>query len=202
MRSRKKLLVYIVDDDPFSIEVLKDHLSQKFEGLLDMSTFSTGKACLEALKHTRPGIVFLDYNLNAKGESESNGLRILSEIRDTDDEIEVVMLSGQQKIDVAVEAMKRGARDYIIKGETAGLRAEKYVEKYLKSEKERRELKDYKTGFRLVIILQVVIMLMAIGIYFALEPSDRNSMIILGGLIVNVVIFIVYMRMKSLSFTS
>ena len=195
----KRASVYLVDDDALSIEVLKDYLQKKFADRIDLSSFDSGETCLAQFKGKLPDVVFLDYNLNSKGSGTDNGLRILSEIRDVDPEIEVVMLSGQQNIDVAVEAMKRGARDYIVKGETASFRAEQYLIKYFKAKEQNDKLADYKRGFQLIMILQILIIMLSIGIYFSQESAQRNSMIILGGIAISALIFFVYIRMKSIS---
>jgi two-component system OmpR family response regulator len=52
---------------------------------------------------------------------------VLQEIKKVSPETDVVMLSGQDKIEVAVNTMKFGAFDYIVKGESAFYRAEKAV---------------------------------------------------------------------------
>lgn len=198
-KADKTISVFLVDDDALSIEVLKDYLKKKFTESVELSSFETGEDCLSAIKNKNPHVVFLDYNLNSKGAGKSNGLRILSEIREIDPEIEVVMLSGQQNIDVAVEAMKRGARDYIVKGETASFRAEQFLIKYFKSKEQSDKLKDYKRGFQLIMILQILVMFLAIGIYFSQDASQRNSMIILGGIGISVLIFFAFIKMKSIS---
>ena len=193
-RAKRILSIYLVDDDALSIEVLKDYLQKKFTDNIEISSYETGETCLSQIKSKTPDIVFLDYNLNTKGMGTSDGLRILSEIRDIDPEIEVVMLSGQQNIDVAVEAMKRGARDYIVKGETASFRAEQYLNKYFKANEQNEKLTDYKRGFQLVMILQILVILLAIGIYFSQESSQRNSIIILGGIGISALILFAYIK--------
>ena len=53
----KKQFIYIVDDEPLQLELLKDHLSSKMTGY-EILTFDTGEACIESLPsfptcHTR-----------------------------------------------------------------------------------------------------------------------------------------------------
>lgn len=116
--------IFIVDDDPMAADLLKDHLEKvsKYE----VKTFSTGEECLDAVSEL-PSIVFLDFHLDSVNKDAMDGLEVLREIKDKSPETEVVMLSGQDKIEVAVNTMKYGAFDYIVKGESSFYRAEKAV---------------------------------------------------------------------------
>lgn len=58
----------------------------------------------------RPRLAILDYKLN-----EDDGLALLGWMRDTDQRVQVVMMTGHGDIDVAVRAMKSGARDFLVK---------------------------------------------------------------------------------------
>lgn len=116
--------IFIVDDDPIQGEMLRDHLS-KMSGF-KVTVYSTGEECLQNVNEF-PGIVFLDFYLNSVNKEAMNGLDVLQEIKRISPETDVVMLSGQDKIDVAVNTMKYGAFDYIVKGESAFYRAEKAV---------------------------------------------------------------------------
>jgi DNA-binding NtrC family response regulator len=120
-----KPLIYIVDDEPMQRELLTDHLG-KMSGY-EIHSFSTGEECLAALKVRLPSIVFLDYNLDSQVRDALDGIEILKKIKEMGPTIEVVMISGQDKIEVAVNSMKYGAFDYVVKGEGAFYRAEKAV---------------------------------------------------------------------------
>ena len=74
-----------------------------------------------------PGIVFLDFYLNSVNKEAMDGMEVLREIKLLSPETDVVMLSGQDKIDVAVKTMQYGAFDYIVKGESSFYRAEQVV---------------------------------------------------------------------------
>lgn len=119
---RKK--IFIVDDDPVLAEMLKDHLSKMTA--YEIRIFESGEECLKHLAE-KPGIIFLDFYLNSVNKDAMDGLDVLEEIKKQDPEVDVVMLSGQDKIEVAVKTMQFGAFDYIVKGESAFYRAEKAV---------------------------------------------------------------------------
>lgn len=155
--------IFIVDDDPVQSEMLKDHLS-KMSGF-EIYLYNTGEECLKNV-HLFPGIVFLDFYLNSVNKDAMNGLEVLHEIKKSSPDTDVVMLSGQDKIDVAVNTMKHGAFDYIVKGESAFYRAEKAVFNIYRFKKLQGNAAKYRTltillsaGIALLIMLVMYLQL-------------------------------------------
>ncbi|MFZ9943119.1 MAG: response regulator [Bacteroidia bacterium] len=109
----------------------------------EINIFEKGEDCLDQL-HLKPGIVFLDFYLNSVDKEAMDGLEVLQEIKKVDSEIDVVMLSGQDKIEVAVKTMQYGAFDYIVKGESAFYRAEKAVFNIYRFKKLQGNADSYK----------------------------------------------------------
>ncbi len=140
---------FLVDDEPVYLKLLQDNLQQYFLDKLDISTFSTGEACLENLGR-QPEIVILDYYLNRIDEHASNGIDVLKSIKEADPSIQVVMLSQQDSIDVALETIKYGAYDYVVKNESAFVRIQNTLEKIMKYLELSRELDQHKNKSRFV----------------------------------------------------
>jgi len=124
MMSEKKILLFLVDDDPLYLKSLEIEFAQNTES--EIMTFSTGEKCLENLSRD-PDIIILDYYLNSVDKHAINGLEILDRIKIASPHIPVIMLSSQDKIEVAVNCMKHQAFDYIVKSETAFLRLQKAI---------------------------------------------------------------------------
>lgn len=120
-----KQLIYIVDDEPLQAEILKDHLVKVHK--CEIKVFATGEECLKHLEKDKPSIVFLDYNLDSQVRDAMNGVELLKVIKAKLPKTECVMLSGQNKIEVANQAMQHGAFEYISKGDDALHKAEKTV---------------------------------------------------------------------------
>ncbi|MEO6729601.1 MAG: response regulator [Ferruginibacter sp.] len=116
MSTNKKISVFIVDDDAMYLKLLEKELSEKPE--YSITTFATGERCVENLSEN-PDIIVLDYYLNGLEKNALNGLETLSRIKSAHPEIPVIMLSSQDKIEVAVNCMKLQAVEYIVKSETA-----------------------------------------------------------------------------------
>jgi two-component system, OmpR family, response regulator len=124
MGSEKKILLFLVDDDALFLKSLEIEFSQTTES--DIRIFSTGEQCIESLSD-HPDIIILDYYLNSIDENAINGLETLDKIKVINPEIPVIILSSQDKIDVAVNCMKHQAFDYVVKSETAFLRLQRTI---------------------------------------------------------------------------
>lgn len=106
----QKSNLFIVDDNKLLAIDLKLFLENKFGTELNITNFSDGESCLKMIdKHTH--IVILDYFL--EGE---NGLEILKAIKNINPNTEVIMLSGNEDIAIAVQTFRAGAKDYVVKG--------------------------------------------------------------------------------------
>jgi len=106
--------IFIVEDDLFFSSLIETQLKRHdFENI---KTFNNGADFLNQL-HTNPDIVILDHNLN-----EMNGLDILRRIKSVNPDIQVIFLSAQQDMEVAVKALKYGAYDYLQKDENCSNR--------------------------------------------------------------------------------
>jgi len=119
--------IFIVEDDPIYSKMINyvAELNPEHE----VHIFSTGKQCLSKL-HLKPTLVSLDYSLpDYKGEE------LLQIIKSTNPSIAVVILSGQNDISVAVQLLKMGAYDYIVKDDQTKDRFFNTIENIKKKEK-------------------------------------------------------------------
>jgi DNA-binding NtrC family response regulator len=101
---------FIVDDDIFCANVYQQYL--KNMNYHDITYFSNGNDCLINLNQN-PDIIFLDHNME-----DITGFEVLKKIKRYNPNIYVVMVSGQENIIMAVDALKYGAFDYIVKDTT------------------------------------------------------------------------------------
>lgn len=155
-------LIYIVEDDAFQRQMLMDHLSKMSH--YQIKEFGTGEECITHLKSTneKPGIIFLDYYLNGVVKDAMDGMDALTEIKEITPTSDVVMLSSQDKIEVAVDVMKYGAFDYIVKGESAFYRAEKAIFNIYRFHKMKGDAELYKKltiGLGIGMIIMIIVFL-------------------------------------------
>src|SRR4051812_50198990 len=148
--------IFIVDDDPTQAMMLQDYLSKY--STFDIKVFHSGEEAIKNLS-LDPQIVFLDYNFDKAGKDAMNGTEILKEIKAAKPETEVVMFSGQDRIEVAVNTMKYGAFDYIVKSESAFHRSENVIFNIIKRMKLQNQANTYK---RLTFIFAIAFVVMII----------------------------------------
>jgi len=99
--------IFIVEDDKFFGETLKYHLSLNPD--YEIHLFTSGKDCVEKM-HLKPNIICLDFSL-----PDITGDKLYNKIKEINNTIPVIIISGQEEIEVAVNFLKSGASDYIVK---------------------------------------------------------------------------------------
>ena len=97
----------VVEDDEMLADNLRTYLEKRG---WDVSVFHTVDSALAMLESLRPDVIVADYILPGK-----TGLELLKEVRAVDPQIKVVMATGHGDVQLAVEAMRSGAYDYICK---------------------------------------------------------------------------------------
>ncbi len=110
MKRIKDLNIFIVDDNQLARKAYQQYLTRL--GCEKLRMFDNGQDCINNLVET-PDLVLIDYCMEPL-----NGLDVLKKIRRFNPDVYLVMISGQTDLQVAINAMKYGAFDYIIKGDT------------------------------------------------------------------------------------
>jgi two-component system OmpR family response regulator len=140
MKNENKIHLFLVDDDALFLKSLEIEFHHHTD--FSVETFATGELCLENLSQN-PDVIILDYHLNGIDKNAMNGIETLDKIKALHPDIPVVMLSSQDKIDVAISCMHHRAFDYVVKSETAFLRLQKNITAFFHYEKIEKELNWY-----------------------------------------------------------
>jgi DNA-binding NtrC family response regulator len=107
MKEDRPFRIFVVEDDDWYNKLLVHNLSLNPD--YEVQSFRTGKDCLNKLNDA-PDAVTLDYRL-----PDMDGADVLKKIKEENPDIQVIIISGQEDIDVVVELLKAGAYDYIVK---------------------------------------------------------------------------------------
>ena len=140
MNSNNKAKIFVVDDDTMYLKMIEIEFNQ-YPGF-KLETFATGEICIENLSH-EPDLIILDYHLDGIDKQAMNGIQALDKIKEINPLIPVVMLSSQDKIEVAINCIHHKAFDYIVKSETAFLRLQKVIATILDTQKLEESLEWY-----------------------------------------------------------
>jgi two-component system, OmpR family, response regulator len=135
-----RIKIFLVDDDALYLKSLEIDFLQHADFAVE--TYATGEKCLESLSHN-PDIIILDYHLDGIDKKAINGIKTLDKIKSFNPDIPVVMLSSQDKIDVAIDCMHHKATDYVVKSETAFVRLQKIITTIFSYKKMEKELSWY-----------------------------------------------------------
>lgn len=103
----KAFKIFVVEDDEWYNRLLVHTLSLNPD--YEIQSFTTGKDCLANL-HQEPDVVTLDYRL-----PDMKGLDVLKQIKEINDDVQIILISEQDDIEVVVTLLQSGAFDYIVK---------------------------------------------------------------------------------------
>ena len=102
-----KIRVLLVDDEEEFVETLAQRLEVRE---FDVTTALNGADALERLEHEEVDLVILDLQMPGV-----DGIAVLRKIKELKPLIEVIMLTGHATVETAIEGMKLGAFDFLIK---------------------------------------------------------------------------------------
>jgi DNA-binding NtrC family response regulator len=106
--SERPVTIVAIDDDPRALELVQDIFS--VEPDVSIVTASDAPSGLEAVRRWRPGIVLLDLVIPG-----ADGMSVLDDIIRIAPETDVILITGNYSTDSAVEAIRKGASDYLTK---------------------------------------------------------------------------------------
>lgn len=135
-----KSKLFLVDDDAVFLKSLEIDFLENADFIVE--TFTSGEACIKNLSQN-PDVIILDYHLDGINKDAMNGIQTLDKIKSFKQDIPVVILSSQDKIEVAVSCMHHNAFDYVVKSETSFMRLQKIIKAIFAYKKMELELKWY-----------------------------------------------------------
>jgi DNA-binding NtrC family response regulator len=105
--AEKTFKIFVVEDNEWYNKLLVHHLSLNPD--YEVESFFTARDFLKELNKA-PDVVTLDYRL-----PDMLGMEVLKRIKEENEDIQVILVSEQDDIEVVVELLKHGAYDYIVK---------------------------------------------------------------------------------------
>lgn len=153
MAVNNNLLIYVVEDNQVYNKLIVGYLNK--QGYKNVKSFLSGEECLKAInKKKGPDIVLQDYFLDG-----INGLDVLKKVKKVNPESEFIFLTNNEGMEVAVNTIKFGAYDYIIKDKVA---LDKIVDRIRKISKVRalkianKQIKKAMIWFSFVVLAIVI----------------------------------------------
>lgn len=126
LKTERTGIVFIVEDNKMYSEMLKEFLDTKIPAIKELKLFPVGETCLMEL-HKNPDVIIIDYFLDSKYYDAETGLEIVKQIRLEKPEMNIIVLSAQEDIEVVLEAVKKYNCSYVKKDENAFGKVEEMV---------------------------------------------------------------------------
>lgn len=123
--SKEDIKIFVIDDDVSYLYALGFYLTRYTN--YKIFCYRTGEEGLKYINKLHPEIVILDYYLNKKYPDAMDGLHILKQIKKINTKTKIIMISAQESLTVALDALKTGAYTYILKDEQALYSLKKYI---------------------------------------------------------------------------
>lgn len=111
---QQPIRILLVEDNPDEEVIVRRLLSEE-KSAFDLTTVARIRDCLRLIDDKLVDLVLLDLSL-----PDSNGLEGLHQLRARAPEIPIIILTGRSDIETAEQAVRRGAQDYLVKGQLEG----------------------------------------------------------------------------------
>ncbi|HKK81947.1 MAG TPA: response regulator [Prolixibacteraceae bacterium] len=159
MQKENNSLIFVVEDNRVYNKLISSYLkSNKFTNVM---SFYSGEEVINNL-YRNPDIIIQDFLL----DDGMNGIDVLKKAKELGNEVEFIFLSGQDNIDIAINTMKYGAYDYIVKDQMALKKMVNKINKIQSVNKLVKSNKRYKNGAVVFFSVLAVIVLIVLLIVF------------------------------------
>ncbi|MGZ4089695.1 MAG: response regulator [Bacteroidia bacterium] len=111
--------IFIVEDNPTYAKALELFIKQNFPDLKEVKTFPVGEVALMELEKRNPSVIVMDYFLDGKFYDAETGLQAIRNIKEKKPSANIILLSSQGEINVALEATRKYKCHYVKKDDHA-----------------------------------------------------------------------------------
>lgn len=150
--------IFVVEDDILYLNLINKELEKM--GYVNVKSFATGKEAMSNLDR-KPDIALLDYFL----EKDYTGMDVLKKIKQRFPDTQSIFLTASDDVNIAVDTMRNGAYDYIVKGDTAFIRI-RHLLKKISEENERKDKSRSIIRFQVYVIIAIILFSLLGILYF------------------------------------
>ncbi len=142
----KKIKVLMIEDSPGDIRLIREMFKEVGISLFELETASCLKEGLEKIKETLYDVILLDLGL-----PDSRGLETFIKVNVQKQEVPIIVLTGLADETLALDAIKRGAQDYLVKEQLNTGRLATSISYAIERKKTERRLIKSEQWFRMLI---------------------------------------------------
>lgn len=162
MAAKKNNLIYVVEDNKVYNKLITEYLSK--QNFTNVKPFFSGEECVNSIeKGEKPDIIIQDYFLE-----KMNGIDVLLKVKKISPSSEFIFLTGNESMEVAVNTIKFGAYDYIIKDKVT---LDKVVDRIQKIRKVKAlETRNKQIQKFIILFLSVIFLIVLFAVlYFVVD---------------------------------
>lgn len=164
MATKKNRLMFVVEDNKVYNRIVSEYL--KKNGYTNIQSFYSGYECFQNLKRGNyPDIILQDYTLD-----DMTGVEVLRKVKEVNPKTEFIFLTANESMEVAINTIKYGAYDYIIKDEVALKKVVSKVQK-INVVLDLNEKNKHIRRFTIFFLLALVIIVLMLTVFVVLNPS-------------------------------
>lgn len=163
--NNKPFSIFLLEDNKFYLQGISSQIKSNFGPNIQLNSFSQSGNFLNSLRK-KPEIAVVDYHLDDK--SEIDGINLIKELKKNSPNTQIIILTGENKIDTAVKCLSMGVTDYIIKEDKAIDKVANEIREVMRDMLLNIETKSYKNTTTAVKAIVVSIALAIVAAKFLL----------------------------------
>ncbi len=129
-----KKIIFIIDDNEEYAKSLEAFIQNRFSDIKEIKRFRIGEMCLLELRH-EPCIIIMNYFIKSEYNKMQNGFKIIKHIRMLKPHTKIIVLSGQEKFNTVVKAIKNDNCNYVQKDQKAFNKIEQLINNFFNHRK-------------------------------------------------------------------
>jgi len=142
--SKKIINVLLIEDNPGDVRLIQELMKEVSNGKFNLLYHDNLTEGMQILNQRKFNVIILDLSL-----PDSEGLHTLEEVLKNAKDIPIIILTGTDDQKMALDAVKSGAQDYLIKGKVNGILLERSIFYSIERQKIMKQLKHSEKEFRL-----------------------------------------------------
>lgn len=110
--NKKPFSIFLLEDNQLYLQGISSHIKNNLGPNIQLKSFSKSGNFLKSLRK-QPEIAVVDYHLDEQSEVE--GIKLIKELKKNSPKTKIIVLTGENKIDTAIQCLSLGVTDYIVK---------------------------------------------------------------------------------------
>jgi len=166
--------IILLDSDVQHANLIKDHLKGYSEYTIHI--FTDAAACMAQVKTLKPSVIFLDAELKHDPATMEAETELLFQLKELSPASEIVLYSGEEKIELMLDKVKQGAHGFAIKATHTKAKAEMLLLSAIRHYKQSKDARFYKKLSILLVIALIAVVIFGIVAYkYKIVKDDIES---------------------------